>query len=364
MFSCVVVRLPVSGSAEVINLTFVIYWPPLMTFCVDWSLNAEYSSIFPPHPHVQGNPAIPRVDLDDRLRPKMPAGKPWARRGRFPASGSPGNDRFFAGYIVRLRPVRAVETGPGCRTGFLMNSEAWHGATSKMQPKRRGARTGILCMGIEPKPTKRMRGISLKNGTCPAARGFSSNSNVSGKIGHSQGFQMPGNGLCEPRVNPGNGGVPPLENGGMGRWVTAAGREMGSGGAEVGRWGAQRCGGGRTGAVDAEVGTQLGAQLGAQRGGRSPRRKGRCRWRGAIAVLGSGGVRWVGAVDAEVGSDGVEWATWRGDGGLDVSASFGVMLAECGAEGAEVGSLVRWVGRWGGWAVLVGRDAVEGDKNG
>ncbi|KAJ7509284.1 hypothetical protein B0H11DRAFT_1901412 [Mycena galericulata] len=42
-----------------------------------------------------GNPAIPRVDLDNRLRPKMPVGKPWARRGRFPASGSPGNDRFF-----------------------------------------------------------------------------------------------------------------------------------------------------------------------------------------------------------------------------------------------------------------------------
>ncbi|KAJ7501039.1 hypothetical protein B0H11DRAFT_1908353 [Mycena galericulata] len=42
-----------------------------------------------------GNPAIPRVRLDDRLRPKVPAGKPWARRGRFPASGSPGNDRFF-----------------------------------------------------------------------------------------------------------------------------------------------------------------------------------------------------------------------------------------------------------------------------
>ncbi|KAJ7752522.1 hypothetical protein DFH07DRAFT_774455 [Mycena maculata] len=45
--------------------------------------------------HSTGNPAIPRVDLDNRLRPKMPVGKCWARRGRFPASGSPGNDRFF-----------------------------------------------------------------------------------------------------------------------------------------------------------------------------------------------------------------------------------------------------------------------------
>ncbi|KAJ7475598.1 ankyrin repeat-containing domain protein [Mycena galericulata] len=31
-----------------------------------------------------GNPAIPRVDLDDRLRPTVPAGKPWAGRDRFP----------------------------------------------------------------------------------------------------------------------------------------------------------------------------------------------------------------------------------------------------------------------------------------
>ncbi|KAJ7443062.1 hypothetical protein B0H11DRAFT_2204319 [Mycena galericulata] len=54
---------------------------------------------------IYGNPAIPRVDLDDRLRLKVPAGKPWARRGHFPVSASPGNDRFFRNLPIRHHKI-------------------------------------------------------------------------------------------------------------------------------------------------------------------------------------------------------------------------------------------------------------------
>ncbi|KAJ7033943.1 hypothetical protein C8F04DRAFT_1234580 [Mycena alexandri] len=93
-----------------------------------------------------------------------------------------------------------------------------------------------------------------------------------------------------------------------GRWVKAAGREVGSGRAGPG-WSA---------------GERSGAVLGAA----------------------------VGAVDAEVGSSVVRWswwsfgkATWCGDGGFDVSALLGRFVPSAGAERAEVRSWVWWVGR-------------------